>query len=51
MEKEYNFEVKIVSACSITAEREEEAREILKKSWEAENDIELTDDEIRLVNN
>jgi len=49
MKKEYQFEVKIISDCLISAKNEKEAIKQLKESWLNENNIELDDDEISLI--
>jgi hypothetical protein len=48
-EKEYHFVVKIVSDCLIHAENKKKAMEILKDNWSTENNIDLVDNEIKLI--
>ena len=49
MEKEYQFEVEIVSDCFITAKSEKEARQRIKADWEDKNNLYLIDSEIKLI--
>ena len=49
MEKNYHFEVKIISDCYIPANNERDAIEILKDSWRSENNFDLDDKEIKLI--
>jgi len=48
-EKDYHFEVKIISDCLISANSEKEAKEIIKSNWKEENNIDLEDNEITLL--
>ena len=45
----FHFEVKTVSDCFITAQTRAKALEILKENWLSENNIELVDEEIKLI--
>jgi hypothetical protein len=48
-EKTYQFEVNIISDALITATSEKKARDIIKESWLEENNLELEDNEIKLI--
>ena len=49
MEKEYQFEVKIITDHYISAKSEKEARQMIKDGWLENDNIELQDSEITLI--